>query len=85
MQRNYSQLKAQKSLESPNDETDLSSPPDADFRMEAIKMLKELRKIIGRNTDYCNKELEATRGTNQIGQLHCQDRKQATSSEQKTK
>ena len=61
MQRNYSQLKAQKSLESPNDETDLSSPPDADFRMEAIKMLKELRKIIGRNTDYCNKELEATK------------------------
>ena len=61
MQRNYSQLKAQKSLESPNDETDLSSPPDADFKMEAIKMLKELRKIIGRNTDYCNKELEATK------------------------
>ena len=24
-------------------------------------MLKELRKIIGRNTDYCNKELEATK------------------------
>ena len=61
MQRNYSQLKEQKSLESPNDETDLSSPPDTDFKMEAIKMLKELRKIIGRNTDYCNKELEATK------------------------
>ena len=27
--------------------------------MEAIKMLKELRKIIARNTDYYNKELEA--------------------------
>ena len=61
MQRNYSQLKEQKSLESPNDETDLSSPPDADFKMEAIKMLKELRKIIDRNTDDCNKELEATK------------------------
>lgn len=24
-------------------------------------MLKELRKIIGRNTDYCNKEPEATK------------------------
>ena len=61
MQRNYSQLKKQKSLESPNDETDLSSPPDTDFKMEAIKMLKELRKIIDRNTDDCNKELEATK------------------------
>ena len=58
MQRNYSQLKKQKSLESPNDETDLSSPPDTDFKMEAIKMLKELRKIIDRNTDHCNRELE---------------------------
>ena len=58
-QRNYSQLKEQeKSPERTNNETDLSSLPDPKFKKEVIKMLKEIRKIINRNADQCNKELK---------------------------
>ena len=57
-QRNYSQVKEQeKSPEGTNNETDLSSLPDPDLEKEVIKMLKELRKIIDRNADHCNKQL----------------------------
>ena len=41
-----------------NNKTDLSSQLDPKFKKEAIKMLKELRKIINRNTDHFNKELK---------------------------
>ena len=58
-QRNYSQSKEQeKSPKKINNETGLSSLPDPEFRTELIKMLKELRKIINRNTDHFNKELK---------------------------
>ena len=58
-QRNQSQLKEQeKSPERTNNETDLSSLLDHKFKMEVIKILKELRKAINRNADHCNKELE---------------------------
>ena len=58
-QRNYSQLKEQeKSPKRTNNETDLSSLLDPEFKKEVIKMLKELRKIISRNADHFNKELK---------------------------
>ena len=58
-QRNYSQSKEQeKSPKRINNETGLFSLPDTEFRTEVIKMLKELRKIINRNTDHFNKELK---------------------------
>ena len=41
-----------------NNETGLSNPLDPKFKKVAIKMLTELRKIIDRNRDHCNKELE---------------------------
>ena len=58
-QRNYSQLEEQeKSPERTNNETDLTRLLDHKFKKEIIKMLKELRKMIDRNADHCNKELE---------------------------
>ena len=57
--RNYSQLKEQeKSHERTNNERDLTSLLDPEFKKEVIIVLKELRKIINRNGDHCNKELE---------------------------
>ena len=57
-QGNYSQLKEQeKSPERTNNETNLTSLLDLEFKKEIIKMLKELGKIIDRNTDHWNKEL----------------------------
>ena len=59
-QRNYCQLKEQvKSLERTNSETDLTSLLHPKFKKEVIKMLKKSRKIIDRNADHCNKEIEA--------------------------
>ena len=58
-QRYYSQSKEQEeSPEGPNNETDLTSLLDPEFKKETIKMLKELRKIIKRNADHSNKEIE---------------------------
>ena len=58
-QRKYSQLKGQeKSPERTDNETDLSSISHPEFKKEVIKMLKEIRKVIIRNVDDCNKELE---------------------------
>ena len=45
-------------LKQQNNKTDLSSQLDPKFKKEAIKMPKELRKIINRNAYYCNNELE---------------------------
>ena len=36
----------------------LTSLLDPEFKTEVIKILKKLRKIINRNTDYYNKELD---------------------------
>ena len=61
-QRNHSQLKDQEnSPERINNETNLSSLLDPEFKKEVIKTLKELRKSIDRNADDCNKELETTK------------------------
>ena len=57
-QRNYCQLKEEKSSERTNNEADVTSLLDPEFKKEVIKMLKELKKIINRNADHCNKELE---------------------------
>ena len=58
-QRKGSQLKEQeKSSERTNNEIDLTSLLDTKLKKEVIKMLKEWKKIINRNTDPCNKELE---------------------------
>ena len=52
-QRNHSQLKDQEnSPEGTNNETDLFSLIDTEFKNEVMKILKELRKAIKRNTDY---------------------------------
>ena len=44
-----------------NNETDLSSLPDPKSKNEVIKIRKKLRKIIDRNADDCNKELETVK------------------------
>ena len=72
-QRNRSQLKDQES--SPKDETDISSIPDSEFKKEIMKILKELRKVIDRNADYCKKELETIKEVPiKIRKLICQDK-----------
>ena len=38
-----------------NNETDLFSLTDTNFKKEIMKILKELRKAIDRNADYCKK------------------------------
>ena len=58
-QRNHSQLKDQEnSPKGTNNETVLFSLIDTEFKKEVMKILKELRKLINRNADYCKKELE---------------------------
>ena len=57
-QKNHSQLKDQEnSPERTNNETDLFSLIDTEFKKEIIKILKELRRTIDRNADYYKKEL----------------------------
>ena len=61
-QRNHSQLKDQEnSSERTKNETDLYSLIDTEGKKEIMKILKEKRKAINRNTDYCKKELEITK------------------------
>ena len=58
-QRNHYQLKDQEnSPERTNNETDLLSLTGTDFRKERMKILKELRKATKRNAEYCKKQLE---------------------------
>ena len=58
-QRKHSQFKEQEnSPERTNNETDLSSIPDPEFKNEVIKILKELRKAFYRNAAHCNKEIK---------------------------
>ena len=57
--RNYFQLKDQEnSPERTINETDFFTLTDSEFKKEIIKILKELRKTINRNADYCKKALE---------------------------
>ena len=61
-QKNHSQLKDQEnSPGGTKNETDLFSLTDTKFKKSAMKILKELRKAISRNADYCKKELETIR------------------------
>ena len=62
-QRNHFQLKDQEhSPGRTNNEVDLCSLIDTNFRKEVMKILEELRKAINRNADYCKKELETIKG-----------------------
>ena len=49
-----------------NNETDLFSVIDTKFKKEVMKILKELRNVIDRNADYCKKELESIRRSQEI-------------------
>ena len=63
-QRNHSQLKDQKNFsERTNNETDLFSLTDTELKKEIMKILKELRKAINKNADYCKRELETIGGS----------------------
>ena len=55
--------KQEKSPERTKNETELTSL-DPKFKNVVIKILKELKKLIDRNTVHCDKELETTK-TNQ--------------------
>ena len=58
-QRNCSQLKEQeRSPKITNNEAQLTSLLDYEFKKAVVKILTELRKTVDRNTDHCNKELE---------------------------
>ena len=55
-QRNHSHLKDQEnSPEGTKNETDLFSLIDTGFKKEVMKILKELRKAVNRNADYCKR------------------------------
>ena len=61
-ERNHSHLKDQEnSPKGTNNETDLFSLIDTEFKKEVMKILKELRKAVNRSADYCKKELETIR------------------------
>ena len=49
-----------------NNETDISSLPHPEFKKKIIKILRKLRKAIGKNADHCNKELETIKMNSKI-------------------
>ena len=60
--RNHSQLKEQEnSPKAVNNETDLCSLTDLEFKREIVKILKELREDMNNNADSLRKELENIR------------------------
>ena len=60
--RNHSQLKEQEnSPKAVNNETDLCSLTDIEFKREVLKILKELREDMNSNADSFRKELENKR------------------------
>ena len=66
-QRNHTQLKDQEnSPEGMNNETDLFSLIDTEFKKEVMKILKELRKVIDRNAECCKKDLEIMRSQEKL-------------------
>ena len=61
-QRNHSQLKEQEnSPKADNNETDLCSLTDTEFKREVLKILKELIEDSNGNADSFRKELENIR------------------------
>ena len=60
--RNHSQLKEQEnSPKADNNETDLCSLSDFEFKREVSKILKELRQDMNSNADSLKKEIENIR------------------------
>ena len=60
--RKHSQLKQQEnSPKAVNNETDLCSLTDIEFKREIVKILKELREDMNSNADSSRKELENIR------------------------
>ena len=60
--RNHSQLKEQEnSPKADNNETDLCSLTDVEFKRKIVKILKELREDMNSNADSLRKELENIR------------------------
>ena len=60
--RNHSPLKEhENSPEWANNETDLSSLRDTEFKKEVVKILRELRVVMNSNADYFREELENIR------------------------
>ena len=49
-----------------NNETDLFSLIDTEFKKEVMKTLKELRKVIDRNAECCKKDLEIMRSQEKL-------------------
>ena len=65
--RNHSQLKEQEnSPKAVNNETDLCSLTDLEFKREIVKILKELREDMNSNADYFRKELENMRSQEKL-------------------
>ena len=60
-QNNYQLKDQENSPEGKNNENDLFSIIDTQFKKEIIKILKELKKAINTNVDYCKKELATIR------------------------
>ena len=59
---NHSQLKEQEnSTKAENNETDLCSLTDIEFKREIVKILKELREDMNSNADSLRKKLENIR------------------------
>ena len=72
-QRNHSQLKDQgNSPERTNNETDLFSLIDTEFKKEIIKILKKFRTI-DRNADYFNKGTRKYKEEPRKRKFMCQD------------
>ena len=60
-QNNYQLKDQENSPEGKNNENDLFSIRDTQFKKEIIKILKEFKKAINTNVDYSKKELETIR------------------------
>ena len=68
--RSRSQLNDQeKSPERINSEIDFTEL-DTEFKREIVKIWKAFKRIIGRNADYCEKELETTKRSQENYKIH---------------
>ena len=77
--RNHSQLKEQNSPEEKNNETDLCSLTDTEFKKDTVKIMKELREnmkelrtYMNSNANYFRKELYKEKPRN-IRKIICRD------------
>ena len=70
--RNHCQLKEEEnSPKADNNETDLGSLTDLEFKREIVKILKELREDMNSNTDTLRKELENIRRSHEKLENSC--------------